>query len=86
MDIGRGIAHADELARLMGVRQVDHGDRNFADYLIVIYPRIEYRIQQWHDQTEKQHALVVKHLLHLKTPHVGGILQPVVYLMEYRHR
>ena len=86
MDIWRGIAHTDELARLVGVGQVNNRHWHLVHYLIIIDPRIEHRIQQWHDETEEQHALVTYHLTHLKTPHVGSILKPSVYLTEYKHR
>ena len=54
-------------------------------HLIVINPRVEQGIDKGHDNTEDEHTLVVEHLLHLLAPHVGGILQSVVYIMEYRH-
>ena len=84
--IGRGIAHPDELARLLRVRQVDHRHWYLMHYLVVVDPRIEQRIDQRYDDAEDEHALVAEDLLDLLPPHVGSILQPVIYIMEYRHR
>jgi hypothetical protein len=55
-------------------------------HLVVIDPRIEQGISQRNDNAEDEHALVAEHLLDLLPPDVCGILQPTIYVMEYRHR
>ena len=86
MDIGRGIAEADELARQLRVRMVDHHHRHLAHQLVVVDPRVEQRIDQRHQDEEDEHTLVVEHLAHLLAPDVGSVDYKLFEIMEYRHR
>ena len=77
LDIGRGVAVIDELAREGRVRLVDHRHRRLVQRLVVVYPRVEQRVAQRHDDEEHQHALVLEDLHHLAAPdveHVGEVL------------
>jgi hypothetical protein len=43
-------------------------------HLVIINPRIEQRIDKWHDDEEDEYALVLEGLLHLLAPNIGRIL------------
>ena len=68
LDVGRRITLADELTAHLGVAVVndDHGD--LAHYLIIIYPRVKQRIDQWHQKEEDDDTFVLEGLAHLVTP------------------
>ena len=68
LDVGRRIAHADKLAAQLGVAVVDHHHGNLAHHLIIIYPRIEQRIDQGHDEEEDDNTLIFQHLAQLVAP------------------
>jgi hypothetical protein len=74
LDISRGIELANELARETAVAIVDHNYWHLVYYLVIIDPRIEQRIDKWHDDEEDEYALVLEGLLHLLAPYIGRIL------------
>ena len=56
------------------MRLIDYDNRNLMDYLIVVDPGIKQRIDNRHDDTEDEYALILQHLLHLFVPDESGIL------------
>ena len=86
MYIGRGITLTDQLTRQSGVRIVDHAHWHLVDGLVVVYPRIEQRIQDRHHDEEHKDSLVLHHLSQLLEPDVAGGLYATVDITEYRHK
>ena len=60
------------------MRIVDYHHRNLVYRLIVVYPRIEQRIDEGHDDKEDEYALIAHHLFHLLSPDIGGIAYSLI--------
>ena len=72
--IGRGINTTDEFSATDRARLIDDNGRHLAHHFVGIYPRIEQRIGQWHEQDEYEDARVVQDVLQLTVKYVGYLL------------
>ena len=68
----------NEVVRDVPVCVVDDTDGHVAHYLIIIYPRVEQRIDQGHQDKEDEYALVLEGPLHLLAPDVAGVLHVLI--------
>ena len=81
-NVGRRINVAYELAARLTMRIVNHSHGHIAHHLVVVYPRVEYRVGEWQKYNEEQRALVLEHVAHLVKPYSGRVFPESSYLVH----